>query len=351
MKLTSLELQIKKNIEAEILNISPGLLLQVHRGGKKQVDIAVGETYPYYDYASLTKIIFTTQALMLSFEQGLWGQQTKISDYLSWFPHKEINVMECLNHSSGLKWWHPFYAELDLSKTRDQKWKALAGLICQLPLEKKVESVYSDIGFLTLGFFLEQIYNKPLLDVWYSIKEQFYAGTSIDFHIDNKPQFKLSYYAPTESCIWRKKIIQGEVHDDNTWALGGLASHAGLFGSINDLGWYALMLRAQFLGLVRSEIKSKTMNLFAARSRPQGLGDWGLGFALKSEKNSLLGEKLSQLTFGHWGFTGTSVWYDPKYDLSVCILSNRTLYGRDKKEFSQLRPKIHNWVVDLLIKT
>lgn len=350
MKLTSLELQLKKQIEKAIPNITPGILLQVHKNNRKMIDIAVGETYPYYDYASVTKIIFTTQALMDAFERGLWGLQTKISDRLSWFPYKEILVTECLNHSSGLKWWQPFYAELDLKLDRQLKWQLLSQKIALLPLEKKTESVYSDVGFMVLGFFLEQIYEKPLLEIWTEIKAKYYFGTSIDFHVNNVSTQKAEYYAPTESCIWRKKIIQGEVHDDNTWALGGVASHAGLFGSINDLGWYALQLRSQVMGLARNGIKAKTAMLFATRSRPQGLGDWGLGFAVKSEKNSLLGSMMSNVTFGHWGFTGTSCWYDPKNDISICMLSNRTLYGREKKDFSTLRPVVHNWVMEALFK-
>ncbi len=349
MKLTSLELQIKKKIEAEITHVAPGLILQVHKSARKQIDIQVGETYPYYDLASLTKIIFTTQAMMKAFDLGLWNLESRISEKLSWFPHPEIKVIECLNHSSGLIWWRPFYSEMDLALSREEKWQILKEKIATLPLEKKPESVYSDVGFLVLGFYLEELFQKDLLSIWQQVKSDFYSAGTFDFHVQNEPKNQIQYYAPTESCLWRKKIIQGEVHDDNTWALGGVAPHAGLFGSIHDLGWYALLLRSQFLGLSRTLIKSKTAQMFATRSRPQGRGDWGLGFAIKSEKNSLLGERLSQVTFGHWGFTGTSVWYDPKNDISVCILSNRTLYGREKKDFSLLRPKIHNWVMESLL--
>lgn len=346
MRAHQFETRLKKQIEEVLPGVTPGLVLQVHKAGKKVCDIGVGTFYPYYDLASLTKVIFTTQAFMKAFELGLWNQQSKISDRLDWFPYKEITVLECLNHSSGLIWWHPFYQKIDLNLECSQRWESLKKVISELPLEKKEQSTYSDVNFLVLGFFLENLYQSSLLTIWKKMKDEFFSGTTFDFHPENRSPYKAELYAPTETGLWRNKLIQGEVHDDNTWALGGIAPHAGLFGSIDDVGWYALLIRSQYIGNASQIIKPKTARFFATRSRPLGLGDWGYGFMVKSEHNSLLGDNLSLNTFGHWGFTGTSVWYDPVQDVSICILSNRTLYGREKKDFNLLRPVLHNLVME-----
>ncbi|MFN7454441.1 MAG: serine hydrolase domain-containing protein [Pseudobdellovibrionaceae bacterium] len=346
MNLSSFERKLLAQIEPQIVGRTPGLQVQVHQTGRKIADLSVGDTYPYYDLASQTKIIFTVQALMWAFEEGKWDLETKISDKLSWFPFSEIKVIECLNHSSGLQWWAPFYEQLDLQKTRGQKWEDLKTKIAEIPLEKKEKSVYSDLGFLVLGYFLEQIYDLPLIEVWNRTKEQFYPRLSLDFHLDNQPKQPQRFYAPTERNDWRGKTLQGEVHDDNAWALGGVASHAGLFGSIDDVSWYGLFLRSQLKGISKTLIRQKTAQLFTARSLPLGKGDWALGYMMPTPGASTSGTYFSPYSIGHTGFTGTSFWYDPAQDLMVVILANRVLFGRDNHEFASLRPSIHNWVVE-----
>jgi CubicO group peptidase (beta-lactamase class C family) len=186
----------------------------------------------------------------------------------------------------------------------------------------------------------------PLIEIWSRIKEEFYPRTSLEVHDSNLPKAPVRLYAPTERCEWRSKLIQGEVHDDNTWAFGGVSSHAGLFGSIDDLGWYALLLRSQIKGISKTSIKQKTAQLFAQRSRPVGRGDWALGYMMPSPGASSSGSYFSPYSIGHLGFTGTSIWYDPVADVSIGMVSNRVFYGRDKNEFAALRPKIHDLIIE-----
>ncbi len=346
MKSSSFENRLEKQLLEAIPGVTPGLVMQIYKMGRKVADISVGDTATYYDFASVTKVVFTTQAFMKAFEEGRWNLSSKVSDFILDFPHRDILVQECLNHSSGLQWWEPFYQVLDLDSSLEERWKRLYEIIYRLPLDKKPQSVYSDVGFLILGKVLCEIYQKPLIDIWSQLKQDFYAGTTMGFHPENKFSFAQKMYAPTENTGWRKKVIQGEVNDDNTWALGGVAPHAGLFGSIDDLSWYGLMLRAQIQGIARNSIRSKTAQLFATKSRPDGQGDWALGFMMPSFEGSLVGKYFSPQSIGHWGFTGTSIWYDPYQDLTVAILSNRTLLGREKKEFNLLRPQLHNWVIE-----
>lgn len=350
MRSSVLEKNLTKQIEEKIRDVTPGLLLRAYQNGKMICDISVGDTYAYYDLASLTKIIFTTQALMYAFEKELWQLDSKVVDIADWFPHVNTTLAQLLTHSSGLIWWKPFYKNFDLNQALDKRWDQLKKEIQSLPLEKNDQSVYSDVGFLTLAFVLEKIYDRPLIEIWQLLREKFYSGTTFEFHPGNVPHYQERLYAPSEECSWRKKLIRGEVHDENAWALGGVSTHAGLFGSVDDIGWYSLLLRSQLLGIAKNEIKLKTAKLFASRARPTGGGDWALGFMMPSPGVASCGSHFSLNSIGHTGFTGTSVWYDPKLDLSVGILSNRTLYGRENKGFTLLRPQIHNWLIEGLRK-
>ncbi|QDK37747.1 serine hydrolase [Bdellovibrio sp. NC01] len=346
MKYSVLEKNLITQLEDRIRDTTPGVMVRAYQGGKIICDIAVGNTYAYYDLASLTKIIFTQQAMMWAFELGKWNFDTKVSELLSWFPHKETKLTELLTHSSGLVWWAPFYQELNQSLPRDQRREQLRGILQNLKIEKQDTAVYSDVGFIVLSYVLEKLFDKEILEVWNEIKNKFYLGTTLEFHPDNLTSTKQSLFAPTEECPVRRKLVQGEVHDLNCWAMGGVSTHAGLFGSIDDAGWYSLHLRSQLMGIARYSIRQKTAQLFARRALPEGKGDWAMGYMMPTPGSASCGSYFSLDSIGHTGFTGTSIWYDPKMDMSIIVLSNRVLYGSDNKAFSKLRPEIHNWIVE-----
>lgn len=350
MTVSVFEKNLRKHLEKALPPAAPGVQIQVHSQGKKVLDLSVGETFAYYDLASLTKIIFTVQALMKSFEEGKWNLKSTVHEFCPWFPDEKILIVECLNHSSGLPWWLPFYQSLDLTTSSLNRWTEAARMIREAKIEKTDVSVYSDVGFIVLGHVLENIYSLPLIEIWSHIKDEFFSRSTLDFNVENKPKSQVKFYAPTERCPWRKKIIQGEVHDDNAWAFGGVSSHAGLFGSIDDLGWVGIFLRSQLNGISKTTIRQKTAQLFAQRSRPAGKGDWALGYMMPTPGASSSGSFFSPYSIGHIGFTGASLWYDPVADVSVAILSNRVFYGREKKDFALLRPQIHNWIVEGLKK-
>lgn len=346
MKYSVLEKNLIKQLEVSIKDTTPGVMVRAYQGGRIICDVAVGNTYAYYDLASLTKVIFTTQGMMYAFELGKWTFESKVADFISWFPHKEMKITELLTHSSGLPWWQPLYVEINPESSYDEKRQQLRQILQGMKLEKQEMAVYSDIGFLVLGFVMEAIFDKPLLSIWDDIKNKFYSGTTLEFHPDNKFSARTNLFAPTEECPVRKKLIQGEVHDLNCWTLGGVSTHAGLFGSIDDVGWFSLHLRSHLLGIARYSIRQKTAQLFAKRALPEGRGDWAMGYMMPTPGSASCGSYFSLDSIGHTGFTGTSVWYDPKMDLSVIVLSNRVLYGFDNKSFGKLRPEIHNWIVE-----
>lgn len=346
MKFSVLEKNLIKQLEEGIRDTTPGVMVRAYQGGRVICDVAVGNTYAYYDLASVTKIIFTVQAMIYAFEMGKWNFNTKVSEVLNWFPHKETKITDLLTHSSGLPWWLPLYQEIDTSLSADQRREHLREMLKGMQIESYESAVYSDVGFLVLGFVLEALYDRPLLEVWSEIKNKFYLGTTLEFHTNNKSVQKTSLYAPTEECPVRKKLIQGEVHDLNAWSLGGVSTHAGLFGSVDDVGWFSLHLRSQLMGIARYSIRQKTAQMFSRRALPEGRGDWAMGYMMPTPGSASCGTYFSLESIGHTGFTGTSVWFDPRMDLSIVILSNRVLYGADNKAFGKLRPEIHNWIVE-----
>ncbi len=351
MKASVLEKTLVSQIQPRLKDVTPGVQVRAYHGGKLVCDLNLGETSPYYDLASVTKIIFSVQAMMVAYEEKKWDLDTKIAAILPWFRHRRVRIQDLMTHSSGLPWWMPFYKDINLDQSVSDRWKQLQGMIENIEVEQKDVSTYSDVGILTLAFVLEELYQMPLFEIWNRTKDRFYAGTTLNFHPDHQPVYRQNLYAPTEECPWRKRVLQGEVHDENCWALGGVTTHAGLFGSMDDMGWYLLQLRAQIQGVARYSIKQKTAILFSQRARPVGKGDWALGYMMPTPGSASCGVYFSLTSVGHTGFTGTSAWYDPKMDLAVGILSNRVAYGRDNKSFGILRSDVHNWIVEGLRKS
>jgi serine-type D-Ala-D-Ala carboxypeptidase len=347
MKYSSQEEKLVEKIKNAIPDVTPGVVARAYHIGRLVCDVSVGQTYPYYDLASLTKIIFTQQAMMEAYDKGLWHMDSKVKDILEDFKH-DISIRELLTHTSGLEWWLPFYQSINLELPWQEKRSWIYKSINDSKVNKTGKSVYSDLGFILLGFILERLHQKNILEVWQDIKARYYPTTTLEFHVENKTQIPIERFAPTEDCPWRKKILKAEVHDDNTWSFGGISTHAGLFGSIEDVSAVGLNLRSQIKGIARYNIRQKTAQLFAQRAVPAEVGDWALGYMMPSISGASCGPHFSVLSVGHTGFTGTSCWYDPRNDLLVVILSNRVHYGRENKGFISLRPQIHSWIYESL---
>jgi CubicO group peptidase (beta-lactamase class C family) len=342
--MTAAERTLQHKILLEgIPSATEGVVVRVRSKGKIVCDVRAGKTYEIYDLASLTKLIFCNTALMLRNDSSL--SSMRISDLLPWFGHRNIKVNQLLSHSAGLTWWKPFFKMVDLNSSTEQKWEVIkANLKSEKPARKRI-SVYSDLDYLTLAFCLTRLYQKPLHEIWSELVERLNLN-EIGFNAGNIPSSPRSKYAPTEKCPWRKKILRGEVHDENTWALDGVSTHAGLFSSIDGIDQWTVQMRNAFLGK-KSPIEQKTVEKFWTRAVPSKVGHWALGFMMPTKGSSSSGKYFSAASVGHTGFTGTSFWYDPKHDFSVVILSNRVYPTRKNIEFAKLRPKIHDWAVEL----
>lgn len=340
---------MQDKLTTSILDVTPGVVVKAYHVGRLICDLAVGVTQPYYDLASLTKVIFTQQAMMSAFDKNLWNLESRVIDFIPNFFDSNMKITSLLTHTSGFDWWKPFYNELTTNTEiswSDKRSKIFELLNTKNNIMLSEKAMYSDLGFMTLGFILESLYKKNLLEVWTDTKEKYYPHSTLDFNVNNKLQFDEKLYAPTELCQIRKKVLKGIVHDENAWAFGGVSSHAGLFGSIDDLATYGLMVRSQLQGIANYSVRQKTAQLFASPAIPEAKGDWALGYMIPSDLNPSCGNRLTKKSIGHTGFTGTSFWYDIKTDLLVVILSNRVHYGRENKAYIQLRPQIHNWIFE-----
>ena len=339
---------LARQIEAAIVDVTPGVQLRAHAGGALVCDLQVGQTARFYDFASLTKVVFTQQALMHAFDRGLWHAGTTVGDVLPDFSRPGIRLTELLTHTSGLEWWMPFYETIDRSLSWRARRQWLYRQLQVAPCQPTGRAVYTDLGFMLLGFVLEALHERDLLAVWQELRAETYPGSTLAMHEDNRPVHDVSQYAPTELCPWRGKRLQGEVHDDNTWSFGGISTHAGVFGSIDDLSGFGLQLRAQLRGEPGARVRAATTRWFAERALPREAGDWARGFTMPALQGASCGRHFSERSIGHTGFTGTSLWYDPERDLLVSILSNRVFGGRENKAYLTLRPQMHDWLVELL---
>ncbi len=320
-----------------------GFRVWVQQGGRTASELSWGKTWPIYDLASLTKIFFTTNALMRAVQEHNFRLTSSLSDFLP--VDKGLPIRHFLNHTSGLKGWAPFYKLVDLKAPVPWRWAQVKReVLSQMP-QRPGASLYSDINFVVLGWVLEEFYSQPLLSIARSLTEEGWLPEEIHFNpLSAPPKEPRTRYAPTERCPWRKKLLQAEVHDDNTWALGGVAPHAGLFGSMAGVKKIAKMWRdVLFLKSPAAPVQKSTLQKFIRRS---GEGDFGLGFMLPSKGGSSAGRYFSPSSFGHTGFTGTSLWIDPKRDQVVAVLSNRVYPQRDVVDFKAFRPRLHNLLLE-----
>lgn len=345
------EASLNRELESLIEGATPGAVVRAYQKGRLKIELCSGKTYPRYDLASLTKIIFTTTFLMNKVSEDGLSLEEPLSKDMPWIKSRSLTAERCLMHHSGLNWWEPFFKAMDLTRPREERWKSLQAILCPQPVRQKSIAVYSDLDFLILGHWMEYLADKPLLDCWTDIQARL-SLSDLEFHVDNVPVHARTDYAPTEDCPWRKKILQGEVHDENCWSLGGVAPHAGLFGTLDSVSKWALRIRQSLLDEKKADgfVDSKVLARFAKRAFPADVGDWGLGFMKPTKGRASCGRYFGPSSFGHTGFTGTSIWFEPKQDLIVIVLSNRVHPTRENKKFIEVRPRIHDLVCKELVK-
>jgi CubicO group peptidase (beta-lactamase class C family) len=295
-----------------------------------------------FDLASLTKILATNAMAMLLYDRGQFHLEQRAAEVVPEFADgndsrkKEITLGMLLAHSSGLPAHVKFFEQVS---TREE----LLHAAYRVPLEAEpmTRAVYSDIGFIVLGIALEQIANESI-DKFCS-REIFVPLGMKQTSFCPPAELRNSSPPTLDAIDFRKRLIQGEVNDENASVMGGVAGHAGLFGSALDVTKFAqCMLRGG-----DPIIKRETVALFSRREHlPPGTAR-ALGWDTPSAP-SQSGRYFSPHSFGHLGYTGTSLWIDPERELSITLLTNRTWRDGRSEKIKQVRPAVHDAIIEAL---
>ena len=318
------------------------------------------ETTPatVFDLASLTKVVATTTLAMRAVDEGRLALDARVADCLrEWrgADREAVTIRDLLAHASGLTAYLPFFRD----HTGRQEFEHA---ICTMPLEyaPRSQALYSDLGFILLGFILEDARSRqpegqgargPGGRAWdpaSTLAAQFHrlaAYITAEPLRFNPPRAWRPRTAPTEVDGWRGRLLVGEVHDENTWALGGAAGHAGLFGTAPAVGAFARVMLLTLRG-DRILAQTSTAREFIRRTDVPA-NSRALGWDTMLPTSSC-GTRMSSTAIGHTGFTGTSLWIDWERDLYVVLLTNRVHPTRDNPRMHALRPAFHDAVVAAL---
>jgi serine-type D-Ala-D-Ala carboxypeptidase len=294
-----------------------------------------------FDLASLTKVIATTPLLMQQVERGAVGLDDPVGRFIpAWqgTDRDDVTIRDLLAHCGGLTGYLPFF--------RDHHGRAeFQHVICALPLEypPRTASVYSDLGFMLLAFILEDVGAAPLADRFATLLDQMGIVERLQFN--PPPQWRRDT-APTEQDAWRGRLLTGEVHDENAWALGGVAGHAGLFGTSAAVSAYARHL-LQVLDGRTGAFSRDLLRTFITRRADVPGSSRALGWDTMLPTSSC-GTRMSPRAFGHTGFTGTSLWIDPDRGIYIVLLSNRVHPSRTNDRIKHVRPALHDAVLESL---
>ena len=330
----------------------PGAATAVTHGGKLVGLKALGrftfdvtsppvEAESIFDVASLTKLVATTSMAMILYERGLLDLEMPVVGILPEFQsedsrRKEITLRQLMAHSSGL----PAYERLFLrTKSRDELLRQ--AFLVPLKHDPGARAEYSDVGFILLGVALERIAGEPL-DRF--CQREIFGPLGMSYTSYNPPASSRSKIPPTaDDKTFRQRIIQGEVQDENASVMGGVAPHAGLFATAADLAIFAQAMLNGGTPILRWD----TVAFFTRRqSSPTGTSR-ALGWDTPS-KPSQSGKYFSRSSFGHLGYTGTSLWIDPEQQISVTLLTNRTWPDCANQTIKEVRPAFHDAVMEAL---
>jgi CubicO group peptidase (beta-lactamase class C family) len=289
-----------------------------------------------YDLASLTKVIATASLCMREIERGSMGLDDRVGSVLAacgGSPAAAATIEDLLAHCAGFAAHRPYYQSMAGAE-------AIARAICETPLEyePRTRSIYSDLGFMLLGFLLGR--GVPLQERFTTMWTQLAPAEELQFL---PPQRWKHRTAPTENDVWRGRLLVGEVHDENAAALGGVGGHAGLFGTAAAVGAFARHVLQVLDG--RTGVFARTsLQRFVSRRPGIPGSSRALGWDTMLPTSSC-GTRMSPGAFGHTGFTGTSLWIDPEAGVYVVLLTNRVYPSRVNEAIRPVRPAFHDAVM------
>jgi CubicO group peptidase (beta-lactamase class C family) len=315
-----------------------------------------------YDLASLTKPLVTALLYASLIDVGEIDLADPMVKYApqSAFP-AELTVQDLLTHTSGLTAWRPFYL---LTQKKEEILGYIANRGFETGRNKKV--IYSDLNYMALGLLIEKIIDQEIDEHWrYTVISRSgltdtgfnplakmfrtrIAASENGNEYEKQTCLDLGFIeTPVVDGIFRERQIWGEVHDGNAWFIGGVAGHAGLFSTADEVFRLAL----EFLPNCTTMLRPKTCDLFSRNYTRGANEDRSVGFQLASTEGSTAGSRMSPESFGHTGFTGTSLWIDPVTERVFVLLTNRThAHKLPFVNINSVRRRFHDMAIDLLDK-
>lgn len=304
-----------------------------------------------FDVSSLTKPIVTTSLILKLVDQGKIKLDMPLAKVLPDFLQEEerggsqkerVTIRHLLKHMSGLPSWKPYFKDLkeqrpDLFGTDLAKDWYLSKISQEaLIYPPAYVRTYSDLGFMLLGILIEKL-NAQSLDK--SFQEQFAAPLDLQqtrFFPLGRSNLQGISLAATENCAWRQKLLQGEVHDDNAYAMGGVAGHAGLFQNARDCHRFLVELQKGLKGQSPHFSQDKLLDFIGPKNKVKA------GWDSPEPEGSQAGSHFSYDTIGHLGFTGCSVWLDLGKEVHMILLTNRVHVSREDGRIKTFRPVLHD---------
>lgn len=309
-------------------------------------------TETIFDLASLTKPLVTVLLLLSLIEE----KRISVTDDLSVLlpgvnipvDKRGIQLGQLMSHCSGFPAHRNYYTSL-LTMVHQQRksWLMESILGEDLAYSPGKQHVYSDLGFILLGMIIEEITGRGLADSFQTtLAEPLEIEDQLFFPGHSKRTLTHSNCMVTETCPWSKVVLCGRVHDDNCRALGGVAGHAGLFGTLKGV----VTLCGQIYDCYHGKNNSLPMSSQILRMATGRVGrsTWSMGFDTPSALYSSSGKFFGSTSIGHLGFTGTSFWIDLEKGISVVLLSNRVCPTRANEKIKRFRPKLHNLIMEEL---
>lgn len=398
-------------LQDAVPSVAPAIVCQVEQGGRVLYAKGYGWINPMlkrqpvttetiFDYASLTKL-FTATACLRMHDAGLLDLDQSVSDFLPDFagpryigpvedpltkeampppePWRNLNLpvsatlvtfRHLLTHTSGLPGWRNLYSicggipqrpnsthRAELLRRQRVGLAAICGFNFAYPPGQSY--IYSDIGLILLGNALAACAGDPTIAE--TLRNWVFRPLGLNTHF-NPSSVVVDRVAPTEFCAWRQRRLHGEVQDENAAGLGGIAGHAGLFGTATDLCRLGnlflaqggnLLHRATVAASISPQVETIAAGMPLTRSSSShgavmtlaGEIRHGLGWMLRGDPELTCSRALGPRSFGHIGYTGTSVWCDPDRELVVTLLTNRVYHGRNPDAIASLRFAAHHAVV------
>jgi CubicO group peptidase (beta-lactamase class C family) len=325
--------------------VFPAAVLLVADDGEPLLHAGYGDAErldAVFDVASLTKAVATSVAMMWLVDRGRVDLDAPAARYLGELRRPgadRIRIRHLLAHASGLPAWRPYFRRL--------RGAEVVRAAAREPLESPPgrRAVYSDLGFMLIGAIVERAAGRPLDQL---LADEIFGplGLRRTFFVRGGTRPPCGPVLPTGRCAWRRRVLRGEVHDQNAAAMGGVAGHAGLFSTAHDLHRICRALVGCWSGDRGGTLSREVVRLFWRRSRVPG-STWCLGWDTPSPGASSAGRYLRRAV-GHLGFTGCSLWVDPRRARWVILLTNRVATGRDPARMQAFRPRLHDRVLEAL---